>query len=273
MSLISSYQSDLHHSSPENSGYLAIYISENRCDIAICSSTFVLSYLERYERLEGQSQNEFLTTIFSKKQGLFARKFEDVTIGFQNQDFAYLPINMQFSGEKALSLLVDTDEKHTFFGNTPLDDTKLVFAISDELVNLFSQSFEKYRVVHCAPFATEKALEIKENGLLIIDKGYFDVVMKKEGKVYSINRHQSQTSEDVTYYTLLACKDAGIDPKECNIIISGLCDRNDAIHQNLKEFILDTRIKALNKTITTRPDFDQPKHYITYVLNLLNANY
>lgn len=273
MSIISKYQSNLFQSIPENSGYLSIFISENSCDIAISSSTYVLSFLERYEKSDEVSHDEFIREIFATKQALFARGFKEVNIGIQSQDFTLIPESINLNVEDTLSVLVNTNQKHIFQSHSNLEETKLVFAVSDEIVNLLNQSFEKYNLNHCISYFAKLAYQTPEDGLIIMGKQHFDIVMKKNEKIYSINRHEYQSAEDITYFTLLACKDAEIEAKDCKLSLSGKIDKNDSINQQLREFILDTHVSDFGQDITTRPDFDQPRQYIIYSLNLLHASY
>ncbi len=273
MSPSTNYQSELFQSLPENSGYLAIYISENSCDIAISSSTFVLCYLARYQKPEETDQHQFIVDIFSSLQSLFARRFQEVNIGLNHQDFLIYPTNQFANADQALSLLIDSDGKKIFHNASPIKDSKLNYGVDEQLVQLFDQSFEAYRIVHCASYVADIAMNEQSDGLILLDQNYFDLVMKKNGSIHSINRHYFESKEDITYYTLLACKDAEIAANKCKIIISGVCDKNDTKHQYLKEFLFDVQLKPLNKNISIRPDFDQPEQYSCYVLNLLHANY
>jgi len=268
------YRSDIFSSLPDNSGYLGIYISENRCDIAVCSSAFVLCLFHTYTKPSELDQSTFLRQIFAENQSLFATHFQEVNISVQGNQFVLLPTKLNIDADEALGILTNVDDCETFHHATPIHDCRITFAVTSSIIAVINNSFENPRILHPAAFIIDQSLTAQQaDGVLVFDEEHFDLVVKKEGTIHSVNRHQFETAEDVSYFTLLALKDANLEPRNTNLIVSGKIARHEDVHMNLLKFINTVEVKSLQTSVSMRSDFDQSPHLAEQVLNVLHANY
>ena len=267
------YVSELFRSMPEHTGHLAIYISESRCDIGICSSTSVLTFLQSYQRQENQFPDAFIQSVFRNHQELFAQNFDEVSIGIETANFTILPNWVNAEKETVMELITDSPTRVSFSQRIQSVNAQFMYSLPLPLKEVLRATFPRFQQFHCLPFAIEHCMSNKEDAYLVLDEAHMDCVVKKGEKLVSATRQQRNNDEDMLYFLLAALKDAEIMPEEASVAVSGSIKKHSDSFQLLTDYVKDVNLSVTTGKVTVRPDFEQPLQVYQYLLNLLNANY
>jgi len=265
------YTSELFESIPENSGHLAITISEDECEIGVTSSTDFLTFLVKYTREKDQDQLDFIREAFSTNQALFSKTFKSIVVGLANNEFTLIPSSFQGQPSDYLNVITSTSQKTVYREN--LDgDYDFIYSVDDDLHDLFKNTFQHYEVKHLSKLFYNRESKRDADLVAVFSHGAFDCFVKKNGRSISLARHQYETVEDLTYFILLSLKDAGIGSEQTKAYLSGTIVKTSAIYDSLFKYI--DSIVILEPEMLTRPrhDFQEPLRYHYHLLNLLDAH-
>lgn len=267
-----SYESELHRSMPDNTGHLAIYISEEKCHIACCSRSFFLTRLAAYKKNKGQYPHEFIQQVFAYHQDLFARNFQSTGIGIHTKNFTLLPAQSEISDEEAIHFLTQSPTRQPYTNLIPTADAKTVFSLPVHLVEVIQQNFNEFKLFHCSKFAIENCFT-SGNVFIHIETNYFDCVIRKNDQLFSATRHNYSENNDLLYFLLLAIKDADLKPEETTVHATGSMVRHDELYSFLEEYFAGITIQPIAGNIRFQSDFEEKIEAYQYIVNLLNENY
>lgn len=273
MPLLKDYVSNLFRSMPDSSGHLAIHITENRCTLAVCSSTGVLVFLRSLDKPEPKLVPHFIQDVLNKHQTLFQKGFDSVTIGISTTNFTLIPTSLDVDAKEVMDTLTGSPTRVCITEEVNALQSTIIYSIPKNLEEILNQNFSNYKLLPSLKFGLENALNLQADAILIFEDNHFDCLTFRNNELQVVNRHQFVTPEDVVYFTGLSLKEANITPSEATIITTGTINPNDSIYNLLYKYIKNVEVRPFKTSISVRSDFKSPTQEYEYVLNLLHANY
>ncbi len=267
------FESGLYYDSGTSFFRLGVLISESECVIAVSNKSSVVVYMDVYKRPEAQYHDEFLREVFKQHQSLFSQNYHSIAIGVETIYFALVPDELNLEGNEVISFLSGTGNRKVLADDLNKLEATMVYSIPNLLFDVIKESFQDFDIQLCTTNGVKLTDELSQyDGFVCLDRKQFDIIIKKNNQLHSVSRHHYDFYNDVIYYTLLGLKDANIDPSKAKMAFSGYIDKSSDLAQELMNFIGTVDIKLFEDSISIPPDFDQPKQYYQYALNLLHAN-
>lgn len=221
---------------PDNTGHLAIYLSDNECTFAVASSSRVLVYYNQEFIQEEQELDFFYKEVFRKQQSILARNFQSTMIGIQSHAFTLLPDAVVVNDAQAMAILLGQDNIQLLTSPVYKIKSKIAYEYTVETENLLHQNLHNYNIEHCAKYIIDDMIHSDFHAKIILEHQYFSLAVQSDNELQLINRYDYETPEDVLYFTLLGLEDAGILPSDASISIQGGAQHEKVI-ETLQEYI------------------------------------
>jgi hypothetical protein len=203
------------------------------------------------------SRDDFLT-----------RQFKKVTILVQTPRYTLIPAQLfdPAKKEKYFALNFSTSESETILTNKLNNpDVFLAFSYSRKFNELVESFFPQASKTHSLkPLLTNLAETGKNSSgnfiQLNIENGYFNLVIYRLGSLIFCNSFEYRNTTDILYYALNTLNKLETGREE-TILLSGLCDRNDALFSGLISYYTNIRFSALPGKFALSYVFgDLPEH-------------
>jgi hypothetical protein len=110
---------------------------------------------------------------------------------------------------------------------------------------------------------------LSEDRLIVnINRGYFDLIHLKKGKLNFTNSFLFNEKEDLLYYILFTCEQLGIDQHNIETYLLGTIKKGSEEHQLLFRYIKNIHFGSRNKNIKLATGLNAiPNHSFYSVFN------
>jgi hypothetical protein len=204
-------------------------------------------------------------------------------------------LRLSFESVKVCSYTINSISiPYEFFNEADLDNYTAYFSQREnysEQLNTLDAPYGNFKTLFLLPQVLEDAIhthwpnatkfeqtagllqeEQKASGLqLKIDfsAGSFFAMLQKEGELIFQNFFQTEDADEFTYYLMLIFKQLQLDPKQIDVLISGIINDGDAQQEVIAKYF-----RSVNWNIPTGQTAedsileDMPAHYYTSLLAL-----
>lgn len=205
-----------------------------------------------------------------------SKKYENVFISIASTVFSitpkalfdkssipnYIELNAKVSGEFSYNYQI-------------LDQVGIVlcYTIPTELNKWIKTVFPNAKIIHEMAVVIQSVLRdfhsISEDRLVVnINKGYFDLIHLKKGKLNFANSFLFSEKEDLLYYILFTCEQLGIDQHKIETYLLGTIKKGSEEHQLLFRYIKNIHFGSRNKNIKLAAGLNAiPNHYFYSIFN------
>ena len=165
-----------------------------------------------------------------ESKGLNNKVFHSVTCLVNNRFCAFVPEPLFDKADQAKHLDF-AFQIHTFLGSHCIGSERLetspcynVYAAPKALLDMVSAKWREARIIHSSTLFVDSAMHTdKETGVFVqVNNRDFDMMVKKEGKLFFFNNFKFVTKEDFAYFLLFAMEQNGMGGQDTPVCFSGL---------------------------------------------------
>lgn len=140
------------------------------------------------------------------------------------------------------------------------------YAVPQELLKWMNQKFPAARSWHQYSLAVKKINAAGEAGHLLLDfrTDDFTLLVAKNSKILLARCFPYASPEDVLYYLLKTCRQFSLSPKEVNLQLSGLVDKDSSLFKELYQYFINLEFRGADWDTGT----DYPAHFFTSLNDL-----
>ena len=149
-----------------------------------------------------------------------------------------------------------------------------LYYLNNEVAASLRKAFPGLKIFHASsPVLDQLALKHKNNTekevYVQLQQHHLELFMFSEGKLKFYNSFPVKSKEDISYYILFSCEQAGIDPHTLDLKLFGEIQTNSPVVKLLEEYI--------NQVSLIKPETDYklafalrkiPAHYYYHLFNL-----
>lgn len=160
--------------------------------------------------------------------------------------------------------------------NNPIKplNARLLSALSSEEHGSIGDNFVKAYLYHEAgPFITGLQRQYENTGqsflCLNVENQYMEIAFLVNGKLQLYNRFDFENPEQFVYFPLFICKQSGLDPKDVNLLLSGVIDETSELYKQLYTYFRHLDFGELPNTFKySKRLYDVPQHYFYSLMNM-----
>ena len=162
-----------------------------------------------------------------ESKGLNNKVFHSVTCLVNNRFCAFVPEPLFDEADQAKHL----DFAFQIPEGYAIDSERLetspcynVYAAPKALLDMVSAKWREARIIHSSTLFVDSAMHTdKETGVFVqVNNRDFDMMVKKEGKLFFFNNFKFVTKEDFAYFLLFAMEQNGMGGQDTPVCFSGL---------------------------------------------------
>lgn len=150
-------------------------------------------------------------------------------------------------------------------------DIYSVYRIPKSTHGLLQRKFSAGKYWHCYSLLLSEANPGNADPLLKLyfypDK--FILTAFRNQQILLAQRFAYQVPEDVSYHLLSVCRQFDIEPGSAQLLLTGLIDRDSALHGEIERYFLHIDIDTLGTSAwKNQPQHDYPPHYFSPLLQM-----
>ncbi|MEP6261776.1 MAG: DUF3822 family protein [Gillisia sp.] len=183
---------------------------------------------------------------------------KDVVLLFSNELYSLVP-SQYFIEEEASNYLkfntkiLQTDVvAHDLFSNEELVNVYIPYT---NITNYFFDKYGEFEFMHSATVLVQSVSHISggssTTAYLNNFKGYYDLVVIKEGALLLSNTFKYDTPEDFIYYLLFTAEQLNLDPSEFKLVLLGEINKDSPVYDFTYTYIKN--VEFLDPQITLTP--------------------
>lgn len=127
------------------------------------------------------------------------------------------------------------------FENTKIADKyRFLFALKQNIKNKIERKFPTAVFSHYAPVLSAQILALSQNKPVVLvnrQKHHFFLLISNHGELCLLNSFNYNHDNDISYFTLNALRNSGIEINQATIWYSGLTKKNDASIEILRNYV------------------------------------
>lgn len=246
-----------------------VFKSKSGVHLAVSEQSFA-------RELKDEFQTESFINALKSCPVKISKKYGSVCISFASTAFSITPKALFDKNLTANYIGLNTKIEGQFdYKYQVLDQAGIVicYTIPKGLNNWIKKIFPNAKITHEMAVVIQSVLRdfysVSEDRLILnINKGYFDLIHVKKGKLNFANSFLFNEKEDLLYYILFTCEQLGIDQHEIEMYLLGEIKKGSEEHQLLFQYIKNIYFGSRNKNIKLAEELNTiPNHYFYSVFN------
>lgn len=167
------------------------------------------------------------------------RTFDSVKVGLVSSFFnlvpnAYLPVN----SESLLNFSETEFEQNTLLESSTDYDSTLLFGGSQLLINKLLELYKNVQIFHSGSVFINSVPNSQDAVVhLNLVHHNLEILVLKDSKVSYYNLFETQTGEDILFYTLFAMEQIGLDTNKVELKTYGQLLANTKVFQIFKKYV------------------------------------
>ena len=198
---------------------------------------------------------------------------KDVVLLFSNELYTFVP-SQYFVEEEASNYLkfntkiLQTDVvAHDLFSNEEMVNVYIPYT---NITNYFFDKYGEFEFIHSATVLVQSVSHISvgasTTAYLNNFKGYYDLVVIKDGALLLSNTFKYDTPEDFIYYLLFTAEQLNLNPSEFKLVLLGEIKKDSPVYDITYTYIknvefLEPRL-TLNPEKYQNPDFQREAYIL-----------
>lgn len=222
--------------SKDNQNNLKLSIQVRLDGLSFCILDVLSGNIQWYKKVDFPKEHnpvkalEQIEALYGQENSL-KENFKEVTLLFSNELYSPVPSEYFIEEEASTYLKFNTKILGTDVVESDRVNTELVnvYIPYTNITNYFFDKYGEYEFKHSASELIKAALELSPKNetcaYLNNYKGYYDLVIVKDGALLFCNTFNYETREDFIYYLLFTAEQLDLNPTEFKLILLGNISR------------------------------------------------
>lgn len=247
-----------------NNSFLKLSIQVRLNGLSFCIVDSEKNEILWYKKVDFEKEHtpvqilEQIEILYNSEKEL-ENSIKDVVLLFSNELYSLVP-SQYFVEEEASNYLkfntkiLQTDVvAHDLFSNEELVNVYIPYT---NITNYFFDKYGEFEFMHSATVLVQSVSDISEEAsttaYLNNFKGYYDLVVIKDGALLLSNTFKYDTPEDFIYYLLFTAEQLNLNPSEFKLVLLGEINKNSPVYDITYTYIKN--VEFLDTQITLTPE-------------------